>query len=159
MLAILGTLVFFAVFGPSQAALSDEYQNSKHLDAKNASDYMLYWTYNKADSTISFAAKAKTTGWVGLGFTTKMDNTTTYDVVRGSYDVFAKKSEIYVCIYALSSIPLNIFNNYALNMHILVHCRFARRNENQVNHFMGQSVMSIFAKIPIALVIFKTFCG
>lgn len=152
MLAILGTLVFFAVFGPSQAALSDEYLNNEHLDAKNASDYMLYWTYNKADSTISFAAKAKTTGWVGLGFTTKMDNTTTYDVVRGSLDNFGgSKTEIYVCIYALSTIPLN--------MHILVHCRFARRNENQVNHFMGQSVMSIFAKIPIALVIFKTFCG
>lgn len=151
MLAILGTLVFFAVFGPSQAALSDEYQKSEHLDAKNVSDYMLYWTYNKADSTISFAAKAKTTAWVGLGFITKMDNTTMYDVVRGSFDIMDPITKIYVCIYALSSIPLN--------MHIFVHCRFARRNENQVNHFMGQSVMSIFAKIPIALVIFKTFCG
>ncbi|XP_031554371.1 DBH-like monooxygenase protein 2 homolog [Actinia tenebrosa] len=96
MFAILGTLVVvFAFSVPSQAALSDEYQNEERLSAINESDCMLYWTYDKTDSTISFAAKARTSGWVGLGFTSKIDNTTTYDVVRGSDDDLTKKKEIY----------------------------------------------------------------
>lgn len=124
MFAILGTLAFFAVFGPSQAALSDEYEKNERLSAQNETDYMLYWTYNKADSTISFAAKAKTTGWVGLGFKTKMDNATAYDVVRGTYDTLPPpgKGEIYVSISSLSSMCLNV--------HIFVLFRFARGNDN-----------------------------
>jgi hypothetical protein len=85
------------VFGFSQANLSDEYQNSTRLDNKTEPSYMLYWTYNSGDSTISFAVKAKTTGWVGFGFANKID--TKEDIVMGYKDDFPPvRTEIRVCI-------------------------------------------------------------
>ena len=44
--------------------LSSNYENCKVLSSNN---YELYWTYVPATSEIRFAARVRTTGWVGLG--------------------------------------------------------------------------------------------
>jgi hypothetical protein len=106
MLSVVGIGVILAVFGFSQAKLSDEYQNSIRLDNEAEPSYMLYWTYNSNDSTISIAVQAKALGWVGFGFANKIDEMKGYDVVMGYID---KTSELKVCIFSIVIIfPTNL---------------------------------------------------
>ena len=68
--AILVVGVCLSAFHSSVSAdLLSEYAHRAVLDADEK--MKLFWTINWDDETVSFAVEAETTGWVGIGFSTR----------------------------------------------------------------------------------------
>lgn len=72
MESVLFLFFCWAMINTCVATLQSEYKNNVTLNS--SPKYTLYWTHNSSQARLYFATEVETKGWIGLGFTYKMNN-------------------------------------------------------------------------------------
>ena len=103
-------LLYLAAFlSTVNADLFSEYAHHAVLDAEEKME--LFWTIDWDAETVSFAVKAETTGWVGIGFSSRSGQMVGSDVVIG----WVKDNKGYLTVTNYFNAILNTCIHYTAN--------------------------------------------